>query len=73
METIFPFSEENILVGIAYLKITSNSIKIELPHVFSIRILMLPCRWPLIESRFWMTFPISSAENVTVDRPLSVI
>ena len=40
---------------------------------FSMRRLLLSCLWALFESRFWIIFPISSAEKKTVDRRLSLI
>ena len=73
MGTIFPFfySERKTPIKRACLRIISNSI--ELPDMFSMRILMLSCQQALFESRFWMIFPISLTENVTVVRCFSVI
>ena len=75
MGTIFHFfhSEGNKPVRRACLKVISNGTQIEPPHILSTRVLMLSCSRALFESKFWMIFPKSLAENVTVDRRLSVI
>ena len=75
MGTIFPFyhSEGNTPVRRACLKIISSCTQIESPHIFSMRILKSSCPYALFESRYWIIFLISLAENVTVDRRLSVI
>ena len=75
MGTMFPFfhSEGKTPVRRACLKIISGGTQIESPHIFSMRILMLSCSWALFKSRFWMNFPISLSENVTVEWRLSVI
>ena len=73
MGTIFPFfySEGKASVRRACLKTTSNGI--ESPHIFNMRILLLSCQWALFEWRFWTIFQIASAQNVAVDKRLSVI
>ena len=44
------------------------------PQIFNIRILiLLSCPCALSELRFWIILPISSAENVTKDRHLSLM
>ena len=72
MGTIFNFfhSKGSPLVRGACSKFTFNSLKKESTHIFSIRIAMLPCPCALIKARFLLTFPISSTENVTVDKRL---
>ena len=42
-------------------------------YIFIIGILMFSYLCVLFESKFWMIFPISSTENVTIDNRLSVI
>ena len=72
MGTIIYFfhSEGSTLVRGACSKFTFNGLQIESTHIFSIRIAMLPCPCALIKARFLLTFPISSTENVTVDKRL---
>ena len=72
MATISQFfhSERSTLVTVASSKFTFNGLQIESTHIFSIRIAMLPCPCALIKARFLLTFPISSTENVTVDKRL---
>lgn len=69
MGTIFLLfhSERNAPVRRLSLKIISNGIRIESPHIISIQIVMLSNSWALLESRSRMNFPISSAESVTAD------
>ena len=73
MGTIFPFfySEGKASVRRACLKTTSNGI--ESPHIFNMQILLLSCQWALFEWRFWTIFQIALAQNVAVDKRLSVI
>ena len=54
MGTIFPFfhSERNTPVRRACLEIISNGTRIESPHIFSMRILNLPCPWALFDQDF---------------------
>ena len=58
------------LVRGACSKFTFNGLKIESTHFFSIQRAMLPCPYAFIKARFLLTFPISSTENVTVDKRL---
>ena len=69
MGTIFLLfhSERNAPVRRVCLKIISNGIQTESPHIISMQIIMLSNSWTLLESRSRMNFPISSAESVTVD------
>ena len=56
-------SEGSTPVRRTYLKIISNGMQIELAHVYRMLIIMLSCLWALLESRFLMIFPISSAQD----------
>ena len=55
------------------LKIISNGAQIELPNIFSMRIFMLSCPGALLDLKWWLYFPLSLPENVTVGRRFSLI
>ena len=53
-----------------WLDIISKSLQTGSPHSFNMPTLKLSWQWAFYYDRDWITFPISSAENVIADKRL---
>ena len=63
--------EKNQKLMLDYISSISRGLKITSSHCFNMRIIQLSWPWALLGLRHRIIFPISSTENVIVDKRLS--